>query len=123
MDFDSGSVAPIQYETENVGPASTAGVAVAVPLETTDYATPMPATRYSVPLQIDSTAPQRKKRKLTTDQIVAIVLLLLILVGVLMMTLALTGVFNRSGPTVSLTPVIVPASGIPSPLPSIVPIA
>ena len=83
----------------------------------------MPAARYSVPVQVESPAPQRKKRKLTTDQIVAIVLVSLILVGVILMTLALCGVFNRSGPTVSLTPVIVPASGIPSPLPVIVPIA
>ncbi len=86
-------------------------------------AAPIYSQRVSVPVQVVNAAPQRKSRKLSTDQIVAIVLLGLILVGVIMMTLALTGVFNRTGPTVNLTPTVALASNVPSPLPIIVPIA
>ena len=63
-------------------------------------------TRLSAPLKVDKpTAPPRNgKKKLTTDQIVAITILLFVLVGVLFMSLALAGVFNRTPPQVSLTP-------------------
>lgn len=71
--------------------------------------------RQTIPLKIQSDAPPRKKSKLSTDQIVAIVLLSVLLVGIIFMTLALTGVFNRTPPTVTITPsVIVPSAPLPS---------
>lgn len=64
--------------------------------------------RQTVPLNIQSDAPKRSVKKLTTDQIIAIVLMFFLLVGVIVMTLALTGVFNRTPDPINLTPSIVP---------------
>lgn len=72
--------------------------------------------RKSVPLQIKSDAVPRNNPKLSTDQIVAIVLMSCLLVGIIVMTLALTGVFNRTPPSVTITPSVV----VPTVLPSVV---
>lgn len=117
MDFDTEGVPPVQ-ETENVGPAYGARIevppAAATPLVLPD--------RRTVPLNITSSAPPRntKPRKLKTDQIVAIVLLVLLLGGIICVTLALCGVFNRTPPGISLTPTVVITSRVPNPLPSVV---
>lgn len=116
MDFDTDSVAPVQ-PTEHVGPAY--GAKIEVPIAP---ATPLlPASRPSVPLDIQSSAPPRQKpRKLKTEQIVAIVLLILLLAGIICVTLALTGVFNRTPPAISLTPAVTLTSRVPNPLPTVV---
>ena len=57
--------------------------------------------------------PTKKKGKLKTDQIVAIVVVSLVLVGVLLMVLAFIGVFNEEGPTVSLTPTVTQPRDLP----------
>lgn len=66
--------------------------------------------RSAKPLQIQSRTKNRTRRHLSTDQIVAIVLSSIILVGVVMMVLAFAGVFDETGPTVSLTPPLTPTS-------------
>lgn len=74
-----------------------------------------PTFRSSIPVIVQPTAPKRNKHKpLTTEQIIAIVFLFLILGGVILITLALTGVLNTSPSTVQLTPSVVPPSVIPS---------
>lgn len=69
-----------------------------------------PGRKYQ-PLNIQAKTPARKKKfKLHTDQIVAIVLVGVILVGVLFMILAFVGVFDETGATVNLTPSLTPPS-------------
>lgn len=113
MDFDSASVPPV-LDTEQVGPAYGARISVAAPKLDTEL--PALPARRTVPLNISSPAPPRNQpRKLKTDQIVAIVLLALLLGGIICVTLALTGVFNRTPPGISLTPqVTVTSRAIPS---------
>jgi len=65
------------------------------------------------PLNIKSSAPPRRKKRLDTDQIVAIVLGGLILLGIFFMVLAFVGVFNESGPTVQLTPALTAPENLP----------
>lgn len=73
---------------------------------------PAPGRTY-VPLKIKKGGPVRQaKKKLDTDQIVAITLFSVLLVGVFFMVLAFVGVFNEDGPSVSLTPTVTePAPG------------
>ena len=58
-----------------------------------------------------------KKKKLTTEQIIAIVLFCFVIVGLVLMGLAFGGVFNVSGATIDLTPTI---TLTPGPLPTFV---
>ena len=118
MDFDSGPSVAEEPLGASVG-NPTPGVEVA-PAATTPIVLPY---RRTVPLQIQSDAPQRNKHKLKPDQIVAIVLLGLLLGGIICMTLALCGVFNRTPPAISLTPTVVITSRVPSPLPTVVMVA
>ena len=68
-------------------------------------------------LDIKPKAPRRqKKRRLSTDQIIALVLLGLVLIGILFLVLAFMGVFNETGPTVPLTP------SLTAPLPKNLPV-
>ena len=109
MDFDR--------ETMKAGP-----LVRPVPPSAPTAAPPVPLPdRRTVPLNPTSPSPPRKKkRQLTTDQIVAIVILVLLLAGVICVTLALTGVFNRTPPGISLTPSVSLSDRVPNPLPSIV---
>lgn len=113
MDFDSSSVPPV-LPAEQVGPAY--GAQISVPAPKLDTELPALPARRTVPLNISSSVPPRNKpRKLKPDQIVAIVLLALLLAGIICITLALTGVFNRTPPGISLTPsVTIPDRALPS---------
>lgn len=106
MDFDTGnSVLTANSGVESLPPP---------PLPPSASKATLPP-RQAVPLVIASTAPTRQKpRRLKPDQIVAIVLLLLLLLGIIGVTLALTGVFNRTPPGISLTPsVTIPDRELP----------
>jgi hypothetical protein len=59
---------------------------------------------------LKSTDTKKPRKKLTTEQIIAIVLLGFVVVGIVMMVLAFVGVFNTTGATISLTPSVSPAA-------------
>jgi hypothetical protein len=54
-----------------------------------------------------------KKKPLTKDQIAAIVIVSIVLVGILFMILGFVGVFNATSPSVSLTPTLAPPTNLP----------
>ena len=72
---------------------------------------PSSSSTYTVDNRVQQIAqPQKPRKKLTTVQIIAIVLLGFVVVGIVMMVLAFVGVFNTTGPTISLTPSVSPAA-------------
>jgi cytochrome c biogenesis factor len=76
------------------------------------------ATSKSIPINVSSSETKGKgRKKLTTDQIIAICLVCFIVAGVIFMVLGFLGIFNRSGPTVSLTPSLTPPTSLPTTVP------
>jgi hypothetical protein len=63
---------------------------------------------------------KKPRKKLTTDQIVAISLVCVIVVGIVFLVLGFLGVFNSTGAIISLTPSLSPP---PADLPVTVPIS
>ncbi len=73
---------------------------------------PAPAPRaLAAPSNRSNPTQPTARKKLSRDQIVAIVLSCFIIAGITVMALAFAGVFNETGPTVALTPTLTPAVG------------
>ena len=91
----------------------------AEPTEATEEYTPQPASHLSsTPRKPGKQGPGKPPRKLTTEQIIAILLLSLVIVGIVIMVLAFLGLFNTTGPEVNLTPSVT----VTGPLPSFIPV-
>ena len=59
--------------------------------------------RKTIPMNLKS---MKKKKKLSTEQIVAIVLIVIVFIGIGMIILAFLGVFNTKVPPVQITPTV-----------------
>jgi len=70
-------------------------------------------TTFAAPMVPILTSTKKPRKKLTTDQIIAIVLVLFIVAGIVVMVLGFVGVFNSTSPAVSLTPVLTTPLNLP----------
>jgi len=85
-----------------------------------DYSSSTYTMEQAPPTPQKVTPAKKPRKKLTTEQIIAIVLLGFVVVGIVMMVLAFVGVFNTTGATISLTPSVsaAPPSSAISVIPS-----
>jgi len=93
------------------------GQTYSLPLTDSKSFTDTQTITYAKPRKEEAVAEYPKKRKLTTEQTIALVLLSLVLVGIVMMVLAFIGVFNVAGSTINLTPSTSPTGVLPSFIP------